>query len=118
MNEQTSEPDVLRRVLWVLNRTTVTPADWHPGALVVERKAAYPEGAFYPTAVTLYPLPGEDRWWGPDSDFVAEDRPDGGFSLAEALALLADVTVQLAAHERRKDDSSWWDSMAGNWWLP
>lgn len=121
--------DVLSRVLWVLSRTVVKPADWDPTALVVDRSAAYPPDTFYPTSVALYPAPGTnpgaDRWWAPDCDFVNEETDDGGWPLAQCLAILASNTTSLlyidrmrsaVRPERSMAARSWWDGMVDDVW--
>ena len=120
--------ELMLRTVWVLNRTKVTPAEWDPTVLVVDRSAAYPSDTMFPTKVALEPLPGEDRWWGPDSDFVNEDADDGGFPLTQALVSLAMVTAELCwldAHgdvkpwrtaERIATSLAWWERMGQDIW--
>lgn len=127
--ELRSSLDNFERMLWVISRTTMKPADWDATALVVDRSAAYPPGTYYPTSIALYPAPtttpGDDRWWGPDADFVNDDSDDGGWSLAQCVAILASTTVALLDVDRRganRDDEykaaaqAWWDGMAGDLW--
>lgn len=115
------EDDMLSRVLWVLSRIKVTPAEWDESALVIDKSLAYPPDTNYPTKVALYPAPGTDRWWGPDADFVNEDTDDLSFPLAQAIAALAVNVVLLlkidCEHPRSSEAAqAWWDGMTEDIW--